>query len=194
MLLLYKPRVSLVIQNPHRVRVRNQRGEWGMKRPITLHNAGIRKVWEEQFYCTCIWNYMNRWVVKVSKGAQVQPLHQSPSVNTHPDCVLLMRRVKIIKFTRFRLAYIATVMLNPVQHCCLSFCLMVSLAGLSCTYWIIDQRNNLVLLLASVLLLLLFKRKSIRTYFRRSVRLVSMMKGTYLLTYRIDNVAMETQW
>ena len=44
----------------------------------------------------------------------------------------------------------------------------------------IDQRNNLVSLLASVLLLL-FKRKSIRTYLRRSVRLVSMMMGTYLL-------------
>jgi len=38
---------------------------------------------------------MNRWVVKVSKGAQVQvqPPHQSPAVNTHPDCVILMRRV-----------------------------------------------------------------------------------------------------
>jgi len=38
----------------------------------------------------------------------------------------------------------------------------------------IGQRNNLVLLLASVLLLL-FTRKSIRTYLRRSVCLVSMM-------------------
>jgi len=45
----------------------------------------------------------------------------------------------------------------------------------------IDQRNNLVLLLTSVLLLL-FKRKSIRTYLRRSVRLVSMMMETYLFT------------
>jgi len=48
----------------------------------------------------------------------------------------------------------------------------------------IGQRNNLVLLLASVLLLLLlllFKRMSIRTYLRRSVCLVSMLKRTYLL-------------
>jgi len=39
----------------------------------------------------------------------------------------------------------------------------------------VDQRNNLVLLLTSVLLLL-FKRKSIRTYLRRWWEL------TYLLT------------
>jgi len=36
--------------------------------------------------------------------------------------------------------------------------------------------------------------KSIRTYLRRSVRLVSMMMRTYLLTYLMDatNVAMDT--
>jgi len=42
----------------------------------------------------------------------------------------------------------------------------------------IGQHNNLVLLLA-VVLLLLFKRKSIRTYLRRSICLVSMMKRTF---------------
>jgi len=40
----------------------------------------------------------------------------------------------------------------------------------------IDQRNNLVLLLTSVLLLL-FKRKSIRIYLRRWWELTYLLKG-----------------